>query len=64
MPNDNSYHEHLAKNEITNATTFETEKMLHSRREERKSFFEFNLSLKAFVCVENTRPRWVNVIAE
>ena len=46
-------------NKIRIATLQKLAEMNHEN-----NFFEYNLSLKVFVCVENTKLRWLNVIAE
>ena len=53
----------LVFTEIFNKTWIAMRQKLAEMNHEN-SFYEYNLSLKAFVCVENTKPRWVNVIAE
>ena len=53
----------LVFNEIFNKTWIATRQNL-AEMNHGKSFFECNLTLKAFACVENTKPRWLNVIAE
>ena len=53
----------LVFTEIFNKTRIATRQNLAEINHEN-SFFEYNLSLKAFVCVENTKPRWFHVITE
>ena len=53
----------LVFTEIFNKTRIATRQRLAEMNHENR-FFEYNLNLKAFVCVENTKSRWLNIIAE
>ena len=53
----------LVFNEIFNKTRIATRQNL-AEINPGKSFFECNLTLKAFECIENTKLRWLNVIVE